>query len=156
MRFPAVLETTQIYLYMVGGMFALVVLGVLLVQTVRHGFRIRLALPSVTRVTCFLVVLLLVGAIGQIVWTSYIWGRLYYSADYVFGYLPMLPISQSEIDAEFGGQQGALNGVTLTELNTIWLIITAIVWGVAILIYRRIWSGVALPAPKPPIGVSSH
>lgn len=99
------------------------------------------AWQSASRVGIFLILLLFYGAIGQIIWNSAVFGKLYYSTDYVFGYLPFYPITQAEINAEFAGERGALlNGSSLWTVNSVWSIITACVWITATLSYYAIRS----------------
>ncbi len=128
----------QLYVYMVGIAFAAIIFVFLVVQTIRHGFAFRPALPSVGRLTLFLIVLLAVSAVAQMIWSSFVWGRLYHTPDYVFGYLPFVPITQHELDTKFAGQAGSLNGVTLMHVNLIWSLLTLGVWALSYWIYRRL------------------
>ena len=136
LEFAELAGATQLYLYVVGTFFAAIVLVFLLIQTVRHGFSFRPALPSVGRLTLFLIVALVVSSMAQLVWSTCVWGRLYHTPDYVFGYLPFVPITQEELDGEFAGQTGSLNGVTLLYLNLLWSGLTFVVWLLSYWLYR--------------------
>lgn len=133
-------ETTLFYFVIVGVFYmALVVLIGAPVCFLRHRFEVRPALRALWRFFAFLVLLLGVGAIAQNFWTTAIWGHFYYSTDYVYGYMPFLPMTQWTIDLEFAGQRGALNGISLTTLNLIWLSVTIPVWALTIWAYRRVF-----------------
>jgi len=134
----AALGTTPFYLVMVGVFYLVLIVAVgvpvcLAWSRLRH----QPAIGAIRRVLLFFTILLLVGAVAQILWTTLIWGRFYYSTDYVFGYMPFLPITQAEIDAPFGTLRGELRGISLTSLNLIWLAFTIPVWILTIHIYRR-------------------
>jgi hypothetical protein len=84
----------------------------------------------------FMGLLLIVGSIFNGVWSCVIWGRLYFSTDYTFDFSPFWPITQKTIDARFGDMQGELFGVSLFQLQLVWLLFAAGTWAVAILLYR--------------------
>jgi hypothetical protein len=86
----------------------------------------------------FLGLLLMVGSIFNGVWSCVIWGRLYFSTDYVFDFSPFWPITQSVIDAPFGDMRGQLLGASLFQLQVVWLLFAAGTWTVSILLYRFI------------------
>ena len=138
--------TTLLYLMLVGMFYLAIVVAVAAPACLlRHRFYLRPALRTLWRVFAFLVILLVVGAVAQYFWTTAIWGRFYYSTDYVYGYMPFLPMTQRIIDFEFGGKRGALNGISLTTLNLIWLAFTIPVWALTIQIYRRLFRISAAP-----------
>lgn len=64
------------------------------------------------------------------------WGRLYYSTDYVFDFSPVWPITQRIIDMPFGEQRGQLFGVTLVQLQLVWLTFALGTWGVTAFFYK--------------------
>src|SRR5262245_1719494 len=75
----------------------------------------------IRRLGLFLALLLVVGSLSNGMWSCAVWGRLYYSTDYVLDFTPFWPITQSVIDMPFGDQRGQLFGVMLTQLNMVWL-----------------------------------
>ena len=145
--------TTLLYLMLVGGFYlALVTFVCCPVCLIRHGFRTRSSLAAIWRAVIFFALLLIFGALAQFIWTTTIWGRFYYSTDYVYGYMPFIPMTQRIIDFEFAGKRGALNGISLTTLNCIWLAITIPVWACTVWAYRRVFrastpSAEILPPP---------
>jgi len=86
----------------------------------------------------FLFLLLLVGAFFNGLWSCLVWDRLYDSTDYLFDFSPFWPITQSTIDRPFGAERGRLMGVSLFQLQLIWLLFAIGVWTVAIFLYRII------------------
>ena len=79
-------------------------------------------LRRVGRLGLFLGLLLIVGSIFNGLWSCLIWGRLYFSTDYVFDFSPFWPITQKVIDAPFGDMRGELFGVSLFQLQLVWLL----------------------------------
>lgn len=86
----------------------------------------------------FLTLLLIVGALCNGVWSCLVRGRLYCSTDYVLDFTPFWPIKQRVIDLPFGDQRGQLFGVTLTQLNIVWLLFATGTYGVTALLYRGV------------------
>jgi hypothetical protein len=86
----------------------------------------------------FMALLLLVGAIFNGLWSCMIWGELYFSTDYTFDFSPFWPITQKLIDGPFGGMRGQLLGVSLFQLQLLWLLFAVGTWGVTILLFRLI------------------
>jgi hypothetical protein len=116
---------------------ALFIVGsvVLLVIPSRHpGVRKR----RIGRFALFITLLLIVGAFFNGLWSCLIWGRLYFSTDYVFDFSPFWPITQSVIDGDIYFGRGQLLGVSLFQLQLVWLLFAAGVWAVTILLYRII------------------
>ena len=95
-------------------------------------------IQRIRRLLLFLSLLLLIGSFFNGVWSCAVWGRFYYSTDYVFDFTPFWPITQRVIDMPFGDQRGQLFGVTLTQLNLIWLLFALGTWGTTVLAYRAI------------------
>ena len=100
----------------------------------RRGILMR----RIRRFGLFLALLLAAGSIFNGVWSCAVWGRLYYSTDYVLDFTPFWPITQSVIDTPFGDQRGRLFGVTLTQLNMVWLLFSLGTWGGTMLMYREV------------------
>jgi hypothetical protein len=86
----------------------------------------------------FMGILLAVGSIFNGVWSCLIWGRLYFSTDYVFDFSPFWPITQKVIDAPFGDMRGELLSASLLQLQLGWLLFATGTWAVTILVYRRV------------------
>jgi hypothetical protein len=84
----------------------------------------------------FLILLLLVGMVFSGIWSCTIWGRYYYSTDYVFDFVPVWPITQATIDARFGDETGRLMGLTLFQLKMIWLLFALTTWGMTFVLNR--------------------
>jgi hypothetical protein len=84
----------------------------------------------------FAILLLTAGALFNGLWSCMVWGRLYFSRDYVLDFSPLWPVSQSVIDAPFGNMRGQLLGVSLFQLQLVWLFFAAGTWSAAILSYR--------------------
>ena len=146
MPFGEAAITTYLYLILVGAFYLAIVITVAApVCLFRHRFGLRPSFRALWRVLAFLSLLLVVGGVAQFVWTTAIWGRFYYSTDYVYGYMPLLPMTQRIIDFQFASRRGALNGISLTTLNLIWLAFTIPVWALTIQIYRRLFR--VSPAP---------
>jgi hypothetical protein len=124
------------YLLMMGGFHFLVFIvgsGALWVSAVwqRGTFTRRVA-----RLGLFFGLLLVVGSIANGLWSCLVWGRLYYSTDYVFDFSPFWPITQKVIDAPFGDTRGQLLGSSLLQLQLVWLLFAGFTWAVAIFFYR--------------------
>jgi hypothetical protein len=90
----------------------------------------------VGRLGLFLVLLLVVGSLMNGLWSCLVWGRFYYSTDYVFDFSPVWPITQRLIDMPFGDQRGQLFGITLAQLQLVWLAFALGTWGVTALFYK--------------------
>jgi hypothetical protein len=86
----------------------------------------------------FIGLLLIVGSVFNGLWSCLIWGRLYFSTDYVFDFSPFWPITQKVIDAPFGDMRGRLLGVSLLQLQLVWLVFAVGTWGLALFLYRMI------------------
>jgi hypothetical protein len=106
-------------------------------------------LRRVGRFGLFMGLLLIVGSVFNGVWSCIIWGRLYFSTDYTFDFSPFWPISQKTIDAPFGDMRGELFGVSLFQLQLVWLLFASGTWAVAIVLYR-------LVCRRPPANKSLH
>jgi hypothetical protein len=97
------------------------------------SFRRRIA-----RLALFLTLLLILGSLANGLWSCMIWGRLYYSTDYVFDFMPVWPITQGFIDAPFGSERGKLLGVTFIQLQLVWLLFALGTWACTVVFYRAI------------------
>ena len=128
-------------------MWYFAVMGVLHLAIFTVGFIILAALfikqrrdfiKRVGRFGLFMGLLLIVGSVLNGVWSCAIWGRLYFSTDYVFDFSPFWPITQTTIDARFGDKQGQLIGVSIFQLQLIWLLFAIATWAATIFLYRSI------------------
>jgi len=90
------------------------------------------------KLALFTGLLLVVGSLFNGLWSCLVWGRLYHSTDYVFDFSPLWPITQEVIDMPFGDQRGQLLGVTLIQLQGVWLLFAFATWGVTAFLYRTI------------------
>ena len=73
--------------------------------------------------------LLIAAMIANGVWSCAIWGRLYWSVDYTSDFSPFYPITKGVICYSWGpNYSGGLNGLTLTELNMVWLVFALGTW----------------------------
>ena len=95
-------------------------------------------LGRVRRLGLFFGLLLVFGSISNGLWSCLVWGRLYVSTDYMIDFSPFWPITQRVIDAPFGNRRGALLGVSLFELQIVWLLFAVGTWTATILLYRII------------------
>ena len=92
-------------------------------------------------------ILLLVGAEMGGLWDCLIYGHFYVTADYLSDFSPFVPIMQGVIDVHFDDYSGHLIGVTMRQLQFIWLLFALATWTVAAGIYFRL--------RRPPI-LSTH
>lgn len=90
--------------------------------------------PSIGNLLLFHLYLLGSAMIANGVWSCTIWGRLYWSVDYVADFSPFFPIFQGLIDYSWGkGYSGGLNGISLFQLNCVWFAFAVTVWGCALI-----------------------
>jgi hypothetical protein len=84
----------------------------------------------------FAILLSTASALFNALWSCLIWGHLYFSTDYLVDFFPFWPITQRVIDAEFGGMRGQLLGVSLFQVQLVWLLFASGTWTATILFYR--------------------
>ena len=125
------------YLFFVGVAYAFVfLLGCILAALIaprsfRNYFR------RLSKLGVFLLILILVGDAYGCIWGDIIWGRFYRSTDYCgIDFLPFLPVTRRLIDAPWGSEPHGLMGITLLQLNLIWLLFAIATWATAIALYR--------------------
>ena len=83
--------------------------------------------------------LLAFGILGNAVWMTFIYNRLYISQDTVVDFFPFIPFGQWALDVEWGGKPGSLlNGASLWELRGLWVLLASLVWVSMLLTYRKI------------------
>jgi hypothetical protein len=134
-EFPA---ECLIYLLVMGvfhlAIFAIGCLALAVLAIRQRGTFLR----RVGRFGILLGLLLMIGSVANGLWSCLVWGRLYFSTDYVFDFSPFWPITQKVIDAPFGDMRGELLGVSLSQLQLVWLLFAAGTWAVSIVLYRLI------------------
>lgn len=93
-------------------------------------------LIGVLKITVFFLVLLLVGGFFSIAWGDTMWGRFYYSVDYCgCDFQPFWPMTQSKLNEPWGDDPHGLVGISLTQLNLIWLLFATATWSLTFGIY---------------------
>jgi hypothetical protein len=81
---------------------------------------------------CFNIFLLIFGCLGNLLWHSLTWQKLYVSVDRVVDFLPFIPFGQWVLDQNLGVERGRLlNDTSLWTLRFIWASIAAPVWTLA-------------------------
>jgi hypothetical protein len=127
-----------------GVLFYLLVMGCLHIPLVVVGSLVLALLPRkqpniftrrFVRFGLFVGLLLFVGSFFNGLWSCLVFDRLYHSADYSVDFIPFWPITQGVIDSTFGDEHGQLLGVSLTELQLVWLIFALGTWGATIFLY---------------------
>ena len=87
---------------------------------------------------------LVASAVLNAVWSCSIWGRVYFSTDYVVDFNPFYPISQSWIEVPFGNMVGRIfPGFTITHVRAAWFVFSFAAWAGSIFLYsriRRLWT----------------
>ena len=127
------------YYFMLMGLLhlALFVVGCLALAALATRHR-GTFLRRASRLGLFLGLLLVIGSAANGLWSCLVWGRLYFSTDYVFDFSAFWPITQKTIDAPFGDMRGQLLGVSLFQLQVVWLLFAAATWAATTLLYRLI------------------
>jgi hypothetical protein len=115
--------------------FAVFLLGFLVGAVLLRNQRGVLA-RCTRRLALFIGLLLITGSVFNGFWSCLIWDRFYDSTDYVFDFTPFWPITRSVIDTPWGGERGGLMGVSLFQLQLVWLLFAAATWGVTVFLYR--------------------
>jgi hypothetical protein len=90
------------------------------------------------RLVFFWFILFLVSSIFNGLWSCSVWDRLYDSMDYVSDFSPFWPITQGVIDAPWGNDRRRLLGISLWQLQLVWLVFALGTWITTILLYRAI------------------
>jgi len=102
----------------------------------------------------FSVLLLLTAAVLNAVWSCTIWGRVYYSTDYVVDFNPFYPISQTWIETPFGNMKGQIYpGFGMLHVRAAWFLFALATWTGAIYLYsrtRRLWNKRSIEPSPPP------
>jgi hypothetical protein len=88
----------------------------------------------VARFGLFVALFLFVGSLFNGLWSCLIYVRFYHSSDYVFGFIPFLPLTRGWL--EMRDDSGQLISNIPLHLHLFWLLFTAGTWGVTVLSYR--------------------
>ena len=86
----------------------------------------------------FMSLLLLAGSLFNGLWSCMVYNRLYHSADYIFDFCPVWPVTWKTVDTPWGDSPEQFLGTSLFKLNLVWLLFAASTWGVTIFLYRTI------------------
>lgn len=111
------------------------------IPLLRHGWRRYLIFAGAFVVfnICFLVT----SAIMNAIWSCTIWGRVYFSTDYVVDFNPFYPISQAWIEVPFGDVEGKIfPGFSIVHVRAAWFVFAFAAWAGSIFLYsriRRLW-----------------
>jgi hypothetical protein len=95
-------------------------------------------LQRIRRFALYNGLLLIVGSIFNGLWSCLVWDHLYDSTDYFFDFVPFWPITRAVIEAPWGNERGRLLGVSLFELQLVWLVFAAGTWLVTTAVYRLV------------------
>jgi len=126
------------YIWLAGLIHLVLLIAGILLVTLLTNFSPQKYVTFVKRYTVFNLIFLIVSATMNVVWSYAVWGVAYYSTDYVVDFVPLWPITQKTIDADFGGQTGALlNGFSLRGVQSVWLVIALMTWAITIFIYSK-------------------
>lgn len=123
------------------GVFHAGVIGVMSVLIIAWMalFR-RHYMPFIKQVIFFTYLLLLSGSCASAVWSLYVFGHLYWHADYLFDFLPFLPFTEGDIDPLWGGY--LIGDTTLGQLQVVWGGFTLLTWLFTLLGYfviKKLW-----------------
>ena len=99
-------------------------------------------LPRLRSVLLFHTCLIITAMLANGIWSCTIWGNYYWTVDYTSDFSAFTPIARVQIDYSWGEDiTGGLNGVSLVQLNQIWLGFVAFTWlaafGLTFLITHR-------------------
>lgn len=87
----------------------------------------------------FNVMLLVCGTLANLLWDRLIFRNVYVSMDYIFDFLPFLPITQKLIDTPWGHQTGAIYlGMNIFHVQAIWFAFAFATWMTTIYLYARV------------------
>ena len=78
--------------------------------------------------------LFLTAGLANGLWSCLIFGRLI-GPDYVCDFSPFWPITQGTLDARFGDEIGRLFGISLWQLQALWLLFAVSTWVSTLALY---------------------
>jgi hypothetical protein len=114
------------------GLFLVGFFGIAAVSFYRRGYFWQWT----RRWAIFNVCLFITAGLANGLWSCLVFGRLYWSSDYVFDLTPFWPVTQRTIDAPFGDQVGGLFGISLLHLQALWMLFAICTWVAAFALYR--------------------
>ena len=89
-----------------------------------------------SRWAVFNVCLFVTAGLTNGLWSCFIFGRLYWSADYIFDFTPFWPVTQRTLDFPHGREVGGLLGISLLQLQALWVPFAVTAWVSAFALYR--------------------
>jgi hypothetical protein len=92
----------------------------------------------VGRYALFNLILLLVGCVFSSLWSCFIFGNFYWSYDSLGDFEPIWPITRSLIDYGGADIHGQLFGISLLELQLVWLAFAFGSWATTYYLYKAI------------------
>jgi hypothetical protein len=149
--FPIWGAPAEMYFYaLIYGLWHLgAILAVAIFSLPLVAFRRSMYFPVVGKAALFIAILFLSGAFMNALWSSFVWGNLYFSTDYVVDFSPFRPIAAWVIESGFGQYKSGWinNGWTLAQLNHVWLLYALTTWCLATATYlglERRWAGLRI------------
>jgi len=92
----------------------------------------------------FNALLWLSGMTANLLWDIFVFETIYTSTDYVFDFIPFMPITQGYIDRPWGDQTGHIfYGLSILHVQALWFFFAFATWMTTIFLYsqiRRIWN----------------
>src|SRR5262245_60358449 len=74
--------------------------------------------PRTRSILIFHGYLLIAAMVANGFWSCLVWGRYYWSVDYLVDFSAFMPIFPNQVRGSWGpGYDSALNGISLTQLN---------------------------------------
>ncbi|HWB61001.1 MAG TPA: hypothetical protein VG733_16010 [Chthoniobacteraceae bacterium] len=132
-----VLDGAFRYFISIGTLYSLVFLAGLGVILRSNHLRGRPLAAGSGRLALFLLVLLLAGDCFSALWGSWITGSMYYSPDYKgMDFLPWLPVTPLLTNYRYEEKIATLLGGAFWKLEGVWVIFSAVTWGVTIFAYK--------------------
>ena len=139
----APLTEFMIYFWLMGIVHVVVIIAGLVIATPTLFFNVRRYLVFSRGYVVFNVVLLLVCALLNLLWSYTVWGVAYYSMDYVTDFSPFWPVMEHMIYYDFGGKTGRiLNGMNIYQVHLIWFLFAFAAWMITSYIdslIRKMW-----------------
>jgi hypothetical protein len=91
------------------------------------------------RLALFLTALLMVGDFYSVIWSAMIHNHMYHSAGYDgVDFVPWYPITRDLVESTYGADSGKLIGVTLFQLQVIWLVFSIATWTSTVVVFEWI------------------
>ena len=91
----------------------------------------------------FNALLWLCGMGVNLLWDTFVFETFYTSTDYIFDFIPFLPITQGYIDRPWGDQTGHIfHGLNIFHIQALWFLFAFATWMATIYAYshiRKLW-----------------